>query len=248
MKKIELFGTKVGFFGKLKGANSNKFNRAIKLATMYDELDTKLVGFIQRGNNSLTAQLALATRLLIHTGIRVGNEDSAEGYTTKPHPNSKVEAKFVQTYGVTTLLVEHLRVRQNGQVLLNFLGKRQIENSFVLYDDLAEQIGNLLKVKQKGEKMFDITAYELTKFIKTYVGKQFSPKDFRTTKANIEAWNYLQILRSEELPKTKRQFNSEVRDILSHVSNCLNNTAGVCKKSYIDDMLFEYHKVIRMRP
>lgn len=238
--KIKIEGEAIGFFGKVKGANTNKFNRATKLAVVFEELDVKLCGIITRGGTSLHSRMALAVRLLMHTGIRVGNESSAEGYTTKPHPNSKKEPEFVKTFGLTTLRYEHITVKGN-RVYLNFVGKKQIENSFVLSSDLAKQVRELLKAQNEDGTLFGCSAYEITKFIHTYVGKQFSPKDFRTMKANIEAWSMLSTISSRPTPNTKREFNLEVREIAEHVSTCLNNTIGVCKKSYIDDQLFTYH-------
>ena len=104
METVSIQGRKYKFFRPLRGGNGNKFNRALKLAIMFDELDDKLKGFYQNGNGlSLHAICSLAVRLLMHTGIRVGNEGSAEGYMTKPHPYSKAKPEFVKTYGLTTL-------------------------------------------------------------------------------------------------------------------------------------------------
>lgn len=244
MELVTINNKEYAFYGKLRGANTNKFNRVVKLAAQFEEFDIKFRGMFTRGSNSIYglsehARLSLATLLMMHTGIRVGNEGSAEGYMTKPHPNSKAEPKFVQTYGLTTLKKEHIVVK-GRRVFLNFLGKKQVENSFVLHGVLAKQI-RLLFGQCQTDTLFDITAYQLTKFIHTYVGKQFSPKDFRTMKANMEAWQVLSLILERPTPSTKKEFNAEIKEIAVHVSECLNNTPGVCKKSYIDDMLFTHH-------
>lgn len=241
--KVIIGEDEVLFFGKLKGSNTNKFNRAAKLASIFNELDDKMSRFVERGGVSMHARCALAIRLMMHTGIRVGNEGSAEGYMTKPHPNSKKLPEFVKTYGLTTITKDHIQFAR-GKCYMNFVGKKQVDNSFELFSDLAAQVKILYRYFQNESKndlsLFGVTAYELTKFIKKYVGRQFSPKDFRTMRANIEAFYKVSEILDREVPTTKKQLNEEIREVASHVSECLNNTVGVCKKSYIDDMLFVY--------
>ena len=87
MEKFSINGDMVCLFAKQRGSNTNKFNRASKIAAMYEELESKLRGMIERAQPaSHHSRVALATLLLMKTGMRVGNEESAEGYMTKPHP------------------------------------------------------------------------------------------------------------------------------------------------------------------
>ena len=246
---MKINGKDYQFFGKLKGSNGNKFNRIIKLATMFDELEAKLTNFIIRGNfTSDHARCALALRVMMQTGIRIGNEDSAEGYTTKPHPNSKAESVFTQTFGLTTLKPEHFSFILDRSAMthterchISFLGKKSVQNDFVLSRELTDLVKRYFEKINDQTNVFNISAYELTKFIKRSAGRQFTPKDFRTLRANMVAWRKLESLASEPLPKTKTLFNAEVKAIATHVSERLNNTWGVCKKSYIDPSLWEYH-------
>lgn len=242
---IKIMGKSYKFFRPLAGKNDNKFNRAIKIAKMFNSLDAKLVNMIQRGKGDTdTARCALALRMMMHTGIRIGNEASAEGYTTKPHPNSKREPQFVQTYGLTTLKPDHV-ITKGSRVYLNFVGKRQMENSFVLSGELAKTISVLLSKRQSEDTLFGISSRMLSRFVRKYVGAQFTPKDFRTLRANMEAWHTLSGIIRRPNPKRKTEFNNEVKEIASHVATCLSNTIGVCKKSYIDEFLFEYHFLTR---
>lgn len=248
MEIIKIGTNRYRFFGKIKGANSNKFNRVAKLAYMFNELEEKLYGIVERGNYiSEHARCALSLLLMMQTGIRVGNEGSAEGYMTAPHPHSKKEPEFVKTYGLTTLLMAHLMKGRGGCWHINFVGKKQVANSFTIRGKLASVLREF-HIERKinndlwnNSLLLNITDYQLTKFIKKYVGKQFSPKDFRTLRANIEAWNMYKVINQRPLPERKSDLNAEVKEIALHVSGCLNNTPGVCKKSYIDDGLFEYH-------
>lgn len=244
MRHVQVFDSRYTMFRPIGGANSNKFNRAAKLLNSFEELSTKFDRMIERGNGiSDTARMALAVKLLMYTGIRIGNEGSAEGYMTVPHPNSKVEAKFVKTYGLTTLLPEHIIIAPR-RVCINFLGKRQVENSFELVGTMAKQLKQLYKWSDV--TLFDISAVELTKFIKRHVGSQFTPKDFRTMRANMYASEMIDEICQREEIKTKREFNAEIKEIATYVAGHLNNTPGVCKKSYIDPIAWEYHSDNRL--
>lgn len=233
MYYLDIFGVEYGFCRSAKCSYKDKWNRAVKLASMFEELSRKFDGIAERGNYCTdNARLALACKMMLYTGIRIGNEDSAEGYMTKPHPYSKKEPEFVKTYGLTTLLREHLTFKR-GKLYVHFLGKKQVDNYFVVEGDLARQVRAMV-ASHNGETAFGVTDYELTKFIKRYVGRRFTPKDFRTMRANMYAYDALSDILERENPHTKREFNAEVKEIATYVSEKLNNTPGVCKKSYID--------------
>lgn len=245
INEITIFGKTYGFCRSAKANYEDKHNRMVKLASRFEELSEKFDRMIAKGDYVTdTARCALACKMMMYTGIRIGNEGSAEGYVTKPHPNSKKKPEFVQTYGLTTLLPEHTLVK-GKKVYLNFIGKKQVENSFTLTGDLAKQVKEVLKTVEDGETVFEVTEYELTKFIKRYVGRRFTPKDFRTLRANMCAWDKVRELTERELPGTKKEYNAEVKEIATYVSEQLNNTPGVCKASYIDSYLWDEYAELR---
>ena len=235
METYKIGTEKITFYGKAKGSNKNKFNRVNKLASMYNELHSKLINIAERGYDSCTEnyRCAVATILLMETGIRVGNEDSAEGYHTKPHPHAKDQTvKFVKTYGLTTLLKQHVKVKKD-LVMFDFIGKKQVENSYIVPKHLTKYIKQV--ALNNTEPIFGITDYQLTKFIKRYVGKQFTPKDFRTLRANILAE---QKISNYDYPATKKEAKQIVKEVAEYVSSKLSNTPAVCKRSYINEFLF----------
>jgi DNA topoisomerase IB len=244
MQYVTIFGVEYGFCRSQKCSYKDKWNRAVKLAGMFEALSEKFDGIIERGSYSTdNARLALACKMMMYTGIRIGNEGSAEGYMTKPHPYSKEEPKFVKTYGLTTLLREHITFRR-GRAYINFLGKKHVDNTFMVEGDLARQLKQML-ASHNGNTAFGITDYELTKFIKRYVGRRFTPKDFRTMRANMYAYDMLAEILERENPHTKKEFNAEVKEIATYVSGMLNNTPGVCKKSYIDSYFWSELETLR---
>lgn len=246
MTTISIYGVDYVFAKSVNAGFDDKQKRAVKLAAKFEELDKKFDGMIERGNYVTdTARCALACKMMMHTGIRIGNESSSEGYMTNPHPNSKKKPEFVKTYGLTTLLPNHIQV-QRGKAYVNFLGKKSVENSFCIGGTLAKQIKEVLSTVSDGETFLEITAYELTKFIKRYVGRKFTPKDFRTMRANMYANEKMHLLMKHETPTTKREYNAEVREVCEYVSEKLNNTPGVCKKSYIDGDLWAIYEENRL--
>lgn len=235
--KVKINGKNYTFYRTLKCSYSDKFNRAVKLAAMYNELEEKFDRIAERGNYvTEQARLAVACKMMMETGIRVGNEASAEGYMTKPHPFSKKKPEFVKTYGLTTLVQDHILVKGNSAVI-SFLGKKQVENNFVLRGTLAKQVSCI--AENNLDTLFGVSDYDLTKFIKKHVGRQFTPKDFRTMRANMYASEKFSEICKREQPTTKRQLNAEIKELLEYVSGKLCNTPAVCKRNYIDDLIWD---------
>lgn len=243
MATYNINGKKVQFFGKVRGANDSKFNRVAKIAATYGELTNKLDRMIDNGihNGTENSRLALAAKIMLTTGVRVGNEDSADGYQTKVHPNNtKKVSTFVQTYGLTTLLPQHLIVK-NGKATLSFSGKSQVENNYRIGDAATvAQLRQLQQFEMSDGTLLGVTPYKLMKFIKRTVGKQFLCKDFRTFRANVDAYEYAQQIIKRPLPTTKRALNNELRELFTHVSTILCNTPAVCKSAYIDPCLVDF--------
>ena len=239
---FEVDGDMITFFRSSNGNYSEKFNRMVKLAKMFTGLDLMMGRYADKGGfTTLNARLACACRLMLHTGIRVGNGSSAEGHMTTVSPYDKTrEPEFVRTYGLTTLLPEHV-MRKKGGVYMDFPGKRSVRNTFVVTGDLADHVEKIRLAARPPETLFGITAHELTKFIKRHAGSKFTPKDLRTLRANIEAWKSFNLHRDELVKvRTRPAFNALVKQVCIDVSEKLNNTASVCKTSYIDPYLWDY--------
>lgn len=241
MEVVNIGGKQYTIFGKLHGANDNKFNRAAKLAHNFNILERKFTQVVE--NNPITTDISrysLACLMLMFTGIRIGNEDSAEGYQTNPNPHQKnAVSQFVQTFGLTTLKKEHF-ISYSDRIEILFLGKRYVDNSFTIKEPvLVQAINRLLEANKTNDGyLFGITDSLLTKFIKSNVGQQFSAKDFRTLKANLEAWSFLDTI--SPMFMTKANKRSQMSSLFTYVSNKLNNTAACAKKNYVSPQILPY--------
>lgn len=199
MEIYTIDGIETGLFGKLRGSNSNKFNRATKIAAQYDELSEKLDNIIDKNKSKVNEDYrkAVALSILMKTGIRVGNESSAEGYYTVPRPGSEEVSKFVRTYGLTTILHKHVKFNKDGTSDFDFTGKKQVRNTFNLNKELTSLIKPIAKLKL--DPFFGITDAELTRFVKRVAGDAFTTKDFRTLRANIFAYRHAKTFKPPTL-------------------------------------------------
>lgn len=228
------------FFANSKEGTRDKYNRAANLVKRYDHVNKTMKHIIEtKGITSFNGRASLGVLLLMNTGIRVGNEDSAEGYMTKPHPNQKDKVpEFVRTYGLTTLKKEHFTIHENS-IEVFFVGKKAVDNSFRIKDSyLVNCLKELLNNETEEQYFLGVTDSELTKFIKTFVGVDYSPKDFRCVMANIHAYKYLNSINPMFFNKKNKA--TQTRMLFEYVSTMLNNTPAVCKKNYVSPQISTY--------
>ena len=167
-------------------------------------------------------------------------------------------AKDNKSYGITTLKKKHIHFLANNKFKIEFIGKKSIVNS---YTDDNILISKLLKklienaseddflfkynhINQHNNKKIHqlITPEHIQSFFQDNYNAYITPKMFRTWYGNHHIINYLQQLFKEHKLK-KRMVKNEVRELINkcseHVSNKLNNTPSVTKKSYIDNKILD---------
>lgn len=239
METYVIYGQSVSIFGEAAGVN-DKFNRAANLLKRYEKIDTNLKAVISNNKpESASFKASLATLLLLHTGIRVGNEDSAAGYQTQPHPNAKDQtSKYVRTYGLTTLQNKHFILQPDGSYLLSFVGKKCVNNEFIVKDKVVCTAISELLLSNNPTHSLGISDYELTKYIKANIGESFSPKDFRCLEANILAWKFVSTI--NPIFMTKKHLKPQLSLLFNYVSSKLNNLPGTAKKNYVSPLIIPY--------
>lgn len=210
-----------------------KRSKTLKLMSSYRSIVGKLnKAMTEKDGNSVKA---LAVKLMVNHGIRIGNEKSAAGY--KAHATGEQ----TQTFGLTTLNKSHVKKIGNAYQL-NFTGKRGVAQSIkVTHEEDVKALDWLIGMtKGDNNVLFPYSNYDITKYIKENIG-DYSPKDFRTLRANIEASKLSTEISKRPLPKTKTELNAEINEISEKVSKVLGNTKGVAKRSYIDDFILNAH-------
>ena len=181
--------------------------------------------------------LATLVRLLDTTFVRVGNESYA---------------RENGSYGLTTLRSEHAGVR-GGRLRLRFRGKSGVQHEVAVEDPRVARVVRRCQ-QLPGQELFayededgtvrgvgsgDVNDY-LAEAAGT-LGERFTAKDFRTWAGTLYA---LRLLADHAVPlKANGKPNARVatslcNTVVKSVAGALRNTPAVCRKSYIDPVVF----------
>jgi DNA topoisomerase I len=177
---------------------------------------------------------AVALRLISLGWFRVGSERYARD----------------GTYGVTTLLRRHVRVR-GRRVQLDFRAKAgiQVRTEFV-DEELAAAIRGLLEVRPGARvfkyrwegDLYNLTSKRLNDYVKLYLGEEFSAKDFRTWGGTLlAATHFAERAGRAGFPETTAAQKREVAAVMRVVSQKLGNTPAVCRASYVAPAVIEQY-------
>jgi DNA topoisomerase-1 len=242
--------------GKFKGKDkeTSKYNRVAKIQQNYQEIDSKLREFCSVKGITERKACAFAVLIILETGVRIGNEDSAEGYVSKA---KKTEGQTLQTYGLTTLLKKHVSFLEIdgklAEMSLDFVGKKSVDQYMTITDPFLVEIGKQF-YDHNDERLEDrwltnsdgteINKMDVHRFVKKSIGNGFSPKDFRAFRANVEAAklsNSILSWNKNSKSVAKKDVNNEIKSIVTDVSKVLGNTPAIAKKAYINPEILRKH-------
>ncbi len=173
--------------------------------------------------------LALAVRLLDLGFFRIGSEDYAERN---------------ESYGLTTMLREHVRVGA-ADVVFDFPAKSGQRRVQAIADSEALALLAALKRRRSGERLLayrssggwrELSAEEVNGYLKSCAGGDFTAKDFRTWNATV-----LAAVALAAAPHTdgRGERAREVRAAIETVAAYLGNTPAVCRASYVDPRVID---------
>ncbi|GAA2260047.1 DNA topoisomerase [Streptomyces ruber] len=152
-----------------------------------------------------------------------------------------------ETYGLTTMLREHVTVRRD-EIAFSYPAKGGVELVRALVDDEAHRVVRALRRRRReGQRLLaywekgawhELHGDDLNEALRRLSGTDITAKDFRTWHATVLAAVAVAVT-AEAGPQTptarKRQMTRAVRE----VSGYLGNTPAVCRASYIDPQVFE---------
>lgn len=215
--------------------DGSKFSRMIAFAARLPKLRRRLKADLALSGLPQEKVLAAVVRLLEETLIRVGNEEYARSN---------------KSYGLTTLRDRHVRFLRDGRASLDFRGKSGQRHSVVLDD---RRLARIIRHCQQlpGQKLFQyldddgkrqrIDSGKVNEYLRSAMGEVsgagFTAKDFRTWGATVRAIAFLACQTCGE-HVSDRAFNRCVMDTARHVAAALGNTPTVCRKSYINPVVF----------
>ena len=160
-------------------------------------------------------------------------------------PGSERYAKESKTYGITTLRKSHVNVR-GSKIALSFRGKHKVWVRTAVVDaELAAALKELSKLRgarlfryrQDGE-LVNLTDRRLNEYISTYMGDEFSAKDFRTWGGMLLA---AIALAERGVAESETQSKKAVTAVCRSVAERLGNTPAVCRASYISPAVVEQY-------
>src|ERR1700693_326652 len=173
--------------------------------------------------------LAAVVRLLDETAIRVGNAEYA---------------KDNESYGLTTLRSEHVRI-SGSTVRFKFRGKSGVEHTTSLDDKRLARIVRRLR-DLPGEELFTyfdddgaqqtISSDDVNAYLRESSGDDFTSKDFRTWRGTA-----VLALELEKLPPTETQSDRKqaLSQALATAASILGNTVAICRKCYVHPIVVE---------
>jgi DNA topoisomerase-1 len=208
-----------------------KFERLIRFAERLPDLRKAMSTHMDNDTLDRERVAAIATRLINRGWFRVGTERYA---------------KESRTFGITTLRKSHVRVR-GTRIMFDFRGKhRAVVRTTLVDEELAAGIGELLalrggrmlfRYKSKGD-LYNLTGTRLNDYVRTYLGDEFTAKDFRTWGGTLIA---AIALAERGAVETQTEAKRVIAAVMRHVGKELGNTPAVARNSYVSPAVIDQY-------
>jgi DNA topoisomerase I len=216
--------------------DDGKFTRMVEFGSRLPKLRRRLKRDLALPGLQKDKVLAVVVTLLNETLIRVGNEEYARAN---------------KSYGLTTLRDQHVSFLRDGRATFSFRGKGGRAHDIVLDD---KRLTRLIKHCQNlpGQQLFQyiddegnrqpIDSGMVNDYIRSAMCENgdegFTAKDFRTWGGTLRAIAYLAYQECAD-EVSERDFKRCVVQTAQQVSEALRNTPAVCRKSYINPVVFD---------
>jgi len=210
-----------------------KFEQVRDFAKRLPKLRRAVTADLRRQGMPRERALACAVRLLDLGFFRIGSE---------------VYAEENESYGLATVLREHVTIKRN-EIVFDFpakSGQRRVQS---IRDAAARRAleamhrrrsgpEDLLAYRQGGEWR-DLRSDEINEYIHEQIGDEFTAKNFRTWHGTVLA---AVALAGEEPPRSEAAAKRALARAVDQVSETLGNTPAVCRASYIDPRVLDRYR------
>jgi DNA topoisomerase IB len=221
-----------------------KFERMVEFGEALPRLRLRLRRDLALPGLPREKVLAVIVSLLDATWVRIGNAEYARDNNS---------------YGLTTLKNRHVQFIRDGRLLFRFRGKGGADHEIALDDKrLVKLVRHCHQLP--GQRLFQyldedggrrpIDSGQVNAYLREVMGADFTAKDFRTWGATLRA---IALMTATPLPEapSERALNECIVAVVKEVASELRNTPAVCRKSYINPVVFaawrsgSLHKAIR---
>ena len=211
--------------------DSAKFDRMIAFGDALPKLRRKLNRDLALPGLPREKVLAAVAALLDVTRARIGNAEYAR--TNK-------------SFGLTTLRNRHVTFVRDGRAVLNFRGKGGVQHEIPIDDKRIVRIVQRCQ-ELPGQHLFQYVADDASRcpvdsgqvndYLREAMGDDFTAKDFRTWGATLRA--LVLLARTPRDPEASESaLKSAIGGVVRQVASELRNTPAVCRKSYINPVVF----------
>jgi len=210
--------------------DETKYDRMLGFAQALPRIRQHTARDMRRSGMPREKVLATVVQLLEKTLIRVGNDEYA---------------RQNRSFGLTTLRDGNVDVRA-GKVRFTFRGKSGVEHEVRIDNrqvvkvirDCQELRGrHLFQYLDDNGKRRPVGAEQVNAYLREIMDAEFTAKDFRTWSGTLRAF---EIMLNTPLPEspTKRALKVCIVAATRKVAEELRNTPAVCRKSYINPLVF----------
>lgn len=177
--------------------------------------------------------LACAVRLLDVGFFRIGSEDYAEQNGS---------------FGLTTMLREHVAVQEHGLVF-DFPAKSGQRRVQAISDPGARAVVAELKRRRTGDQLLayregrawtDVHAEDVNEYIRDRAGDGFTAKDFRTWNATVLA--AVALAHPDRSGGDVKPSARAVAGAIKSVADYLGNTPAIARGSYVDPRVIDRYQ------
>lgn len=203
--------------------DESKFHRMLIVGESLPRLRKQVDNDMALRGLPRTKVIATLVRLLEITLIRIGNDEYA---------------RMNQSFGLTTLRLEHSEVR-GSTVRFAFNGKGGKEHQVEVNDRRAANVMRRCE-ELSGQTLFSyrdadgdvhaVKSDDVNAYLSEATGVSCSAKDLRTWHASARA---LELLLLTEPPTSATDARSKISATMKEVASLLGNTPAVCRKSYV---------------
>lgn len=205
--------------------DEEKFDRVLSLAKRLPDWRTQVLSDLNNRGLHRERVLAIAQQLIDRGYFRAGGEEYAEENGS---------------YGLATLLREHVRVGRNS-VDFDYPAKSGVQRTISLEDPLLiKAVRSLLRAETTSERFLvyrtpdgwcEVHSDDLNDRFRELVGDDFSVKDLRTWHGTVLAAENFAAAKEPTTKTTRRRAEAAV---MRAVSEELGNTPAVARRSYVD--------------
>jgi DNA topoisomerase IB len=208
-----------------------KFERMVEFGEALPQLRQCVERDLRRRGLPREKVVAAIVNLLDTTRVRIGNLS----YARDNH-----------SFGLTTLRKRHLVFINGRRAVLKFNGKSGIQHEVGVDDRRIVRImlacqqlkgHHLFQYLDDSQKRHSVGAEQVNRYLHETMGTEFTAKDFRTWGATVRAF---ELMLDTPLPASasKRAFKTCIVSTIKKVAEELRNTPAVCRKSYINPLVF----------